>query len=210
MIKFPQNFLWGAATSAYQVEGNNINADWWPWEKKVGHENSGVACRHYESYEQDFDIAKSLHHNAHRLSIEWARIEPEEGKFSEKELKHYVDVISALRARNIEPMVTLHHFTNPVWFAESGGWENRRSVERFARYGDAVIRALAKHVHYWITINEPTIYASHAYLFGWWPPQAKSYRKTKAVYDNFVSAHIQAHRLIHQIYKDLKLPAPYV
>ncbi|MCX5714031.1 MAG: family 1 glycosylhydrolase, partial [Candidatus Omnitrophica bacterium] len=134
MIKFPQDFLWGAATSAYQVEGDNVNSDWWQWEKDKGKENSGAACRHYEFYEQDFDLAKSLNHNAHRISIEWSRIEPEEGKFIEQELRHYLNVVLALRSRNIEPVVTLHHFTNPDWFAKSGGWYNRRSITNFARY----------------------------------------------------------------------------
>ena len=210
MIKFPRDFLWGAATSSYQVEGGNINADWWQWEKEAGKVNSGLACRHYELYEQDFDLAKSLNHNAHRFSIEWSRIEPEEGKFSQEALKHYLDVILALRARNIEPIVTLHHFTNPVWLSKSGGWEDRRAVGYFTRYCDFVCRALAKHVHYWITINEPTIYYSHGYIFGVWPPQAKSFLKAKLVEDNMVSAHIQAYRRIHKIYREENLPNPAV
>ncbi len=210
MIKFPKDFLWGAATSSYQVEGNNVHADWWPWEKKAGHENSGQACRHYELYEQDFDLVKSLNHNAHRLSIEWSRIEPEEGNFLQKELKHYLDVILALRARQIEPMVTLHHFTNPNWFSVSGGWADKRSVKRFIRYCEQVVRVLAPHVHYWVTINEPTIYFSHAYMFGWWPPQAKSYLQAKAVHDNFVSAHIHAYRRIKEIYKELNIAPPSI
>ena len=210
MIKFPQNFLWGAATSSYQVEGNNTNADWFSWELKSGHQNSGAACRHYELYKQDFDLAKGLHHNAHRLSIEWSRIEPQEGQFSPKELQHYIDVMLALRKRNIEPMVTLHHFTNPIWFSASGGWLDRRSVERFTRYSDFVVRGLGKHVHYWMTINEPTIYTSHSYLFGWWPPQEKSLWKTLAVQANLLRAHIKAYHLIHKIYKEFGLPVPAV
>ena len=210
MIKFPQDFLWGATTSAYQVEGGNLNSDWWQWEKEAGKENSGSACRHYEFYEQDFDLAKSLNHNSHRLSLEWGRIEPQEGKFSQDELQHYIGVILSLRGRNIEPMVTLHHFTNPVWFAKSGGWENKRSVEWFLRYCDFVVRALAKHVHYWITINEPTIYISHSYIFGAWPPQEKSYLKAKIVHDNLLSAHIKAYRLIHKIYQEIRIPNPAV
>ena len=99
MIQFPKTFYWGAATSSYQVEGNNTNADWWPWEISTGKEHSGDACRHYELYAQDFDLAKSLHHNAHRLSIEWSRIEPREGEFSREELGHYIKVITALRER---------------------------------------------------------------------------------------------------------------
>jgi beta-glucosidase len=210
MIKFPRDFLWGAATSSYQVEGNNSNADWWQWEKENGKENSGAACRHYELYERDFDLAKSLNHNAHRLSIEWSRIEPEEGSFSQKELKHYLDVILALRARNIEPIVTLHHFTNPAWLSKSGGWTNQKVIALFSRYCDFVCRGLAEHVRYWITINEPTIYYSHAYIFGVWPPQAKSFLKAKRVEDNMVSGHIQAYRLIHKIYKEKDLPEPAV
>ena len=210
MMKFPQNFLWGAATSAYQVEGGNVNSDWWQWEKDTGKENSGPACRHYEFYKQDFDLAQSLNHNAHRLSIEWSRVEPEERRFFEEELKHYLDVIMALRSRNIEPMVTLHHFTNPGWFSKSGGWGGRQAVARFLRYCDFVVRPLARHVRYWITINEPNVYVSHAYIMGVWPPQIKSYLKAKAVQDNFVSAHIQAFGLIHKIYKELNLPEPSV
>lgn len=210
MIKFPQNFLWGASTSAYQVEGDNINSDWWQWEKDRGIENSGLACRHYSLYEQDFDLIKTLNHNAHRLSIEWSRIEPEEGKFSQEELKHYIDVILSLRARDVEPMVTLHHFTNPTWFTKSGGWENREAAAKFLRYCDIVVNSLAKHVHYWITINEPMIYIYHAYIAGAWPPQVKSYLKAKAVGNNFISAHVNAYRLIHKIYKELSYPEPSI
>ncbi len=209
-MQFPKNFLWGAATSSYQVEGDNPNADWWEWEKMAGKENSGRACGHYELYAQDFDLAKDLNHNAHRLSIEWSRIEPQEGKFSQKELQHYIDVILALRARNIEPMVTLHHFTSPIWLSAKQGWENDRVVPLFLRFSDFVVRGLAKHVRYWITINEPTVYTSHAYVIGAWPPQQKSYWKARSVYDHFVAGHIQVYRRIHQIYQEFHLPSPMV
>jgi len=210
MMKFPRDFLWGAATAAYQVEGGNDRSDWWRWEKEAGKENSGFACRHYDLYELDFELARGLGHNAHRLSVEWSRIEPEEGKFSDVALKHYVDVILALRARNIEPVVTLHHFTNPVWLADCGGWENKKSVAAFLRYSEFVVRALAKHVRYWITINEPTIYATHAYLFGVWPPQMKVFSRAKRVERHMISAHIKAYRLIHKIYKEYALFKPAV
>jgi len=210
MIKFPHDFLWGAATSAYQVEGNNVNSDWWQWEKKTGREESGLACRHYDLYKQDFNLAQRLHHNAHRFSIEWSRIEPRPGKFSRKELKHYLDVILALKRRNIEPIVTLHHFTNPLWFNKSGGWVNTRSVIYFRRYCKFVIPSLAKYVRYWVTINEPTIYISHAYILGIWPPQVRSYLKAAAVEENLAWAHVKAYRLIHDIYKKLKLSKPSV
>lgn len=210
MIQFPKNFLWGAATSSYQVEGGNTHADWWSWEKRAGKENSGHACRHYELYRKDFDLAEKLHHNAHRFSIEWSRIEPKEGKFSQKAISHYRDVLAALRERGIEPVVTLHHFTNPIWFAESGNWIHPKAVDRFLRFCDVVVRALAKDVHYWITVNEPTIYLSHAFILGVWPPQDKSFLKAAAVEENLVSAHIKAYRLIHKIYKERGFPEPAV
>ena len=210
MIRFPKDFLWGAATAAYQLEGGNCHADWWRWEKKAGKENSGDACRHYDLYELDFELARGLGHNAHRLSVEWSRVEPEEGKFSEVALKHYVDVILALRARNIEPVVTLHHFTNPAWLADLGGWENKKSVVFFQRYSEHVVRALAKHVRYWITVNEPTIYFSHAYLFGVWPPQERSLWKAITVKNRLAAAHIKTYRLIHKIYKESSLSSPAV
>ncbi len=210
MIKFPSDFLWGAAASSYQVEGGNLHADWWAWEKAAGKEPSGQACRHYELFEQDFDLARGLGHNAHRMSIEWARVEPEEGKFSDKELRHYAAVIQALRSRGIEPVVTLHHFTNPQWFSRQGGWENKRAVALFARYCDVVVRALAGQVHYWITINEPTIFFSHAYFLGAWPPQGRSFFRALAVHDRLARAHIEAYQLIHRIYKDTNLPRPAV
>ncbi len=210
MIKFPQDFLWGAATSAYQVEGDNANSDWFQWEKEFKKEHSAGACRHYQLYEEDFELAKSLNHNAHRLSIEWARIEPQEGKFSNEELNHYIAVILALRKRNIEPVVTLHHFTNPVWLSKKNGWENKKTVDYFLRYCDFVVRSLGKHVKYWTTINEPTIYSSHAYIFGVWPPQIKSLKRALKVKDNLVRAHIKAYRLMHGIYKELNLPKPAI
>lgn len=210
MIKFPKDFWWGAATSSYQVEGNNSNADWWAWEKRAGKELSGQACHHYELYAQDFDIAKSLNHNAHRLSIEWSRIEPQEGKFDQREIQHYVQVIKALRDRGIEPMVTLHHFTNPSWLSEKGAWTKREIVAYFNRYSKVMVEALADQVTFWMTINEPTIYLSHSYLFGQWPPQEKSLIKAKAVYDHMVSAHIEVYHTIHRIYAEKSLPAPQV
>lgn len=211
MIEFPKGFLWGAATSAYQVEGNNVNSDWWAWEKAAGlKEPSGRACRHYELYRQDFDLAKSLNHNAHRLSLEWSRIEPEEGKFSSRELGHYQDVILSLKERNLEPIITLHHFSNPLWFARLGGWQNRKASNYFLRFVEQVVNRFANQVRYWVTINEPLVYVYHAYILGFWPPQAKSLLKARQVEKNLVSAHLKAYRLIHSIYRNNKLNQPYV
>jgi len=211
MLKFPQNFFWGAATSAYQVEGNNQNCDWWEWEKKVGlKEVSGLACRHYELFKEDFDLAKELNHNAHRLSIEWSRVEPQEGEFSKKEIEHYIDVILALKQRNLEPIVTLHHFTNPLWFARLGGWQNKKAVYYFLQYVSRIVEALCANVRYWVTINEPMVYVYHAYILGNWPPQENSFLKARRVTDNLAISHAQAYKLIHSIYKQKDLTPPAV
>ncbi|MBL7151206.1 MAG: glycoside hydrolase family 1 protein [Candidatus Omnitrophica bacterium] len=210
MIKFPEGFYWGAAASAYQVEGNNKNSDWWEWEKKSGKEPSGDACGHYQLYKEDFALARELNHNAHRLSIEWARIEPQEGKFCLDEITHYKEVIASLRQCNIEPVVTLHHFTNPVWFAGSGGWKNPAAADLFLRYVEKIVGALAEEVHFWVTINEPMVYAYHAYILGAWPPQERSYLQAKKVITNLISAHVKAYRAIHDIYKRRNLKPPAV
>lgn len=210
MINFPRKFLWGAATSSYQVEGGNSNCDWWVWEKGSAKAESASACRHYELYKEDFDLAKALGHNAHRFSIEWSRIEPRQGEFSEPEIAHYKDVILSLRERNIEPVITLHHFTNPLWFSKSGGWLNKKSCYYFLRYTEKIIEAFGGNVRYWITINEPSVYIYYSYILGDWPPQEKSLLKAGRVQDNMAIAHIKAYRLIHSMYKARELPAPDV
>ncbi len=211
MISFPQNFLWGAVTSSYQVEGGNNNCDWWLWEQESKLKDvSAGACRHYELYKQDFDLAKSLNHNAHRLSIEWSRIEPKEGQFSSLEISHYKEVIAALRERNIEPVVTLHHFTNPLWFTKLGGWTSTKSSFYFLRYARNIVEALGDNVRYWVTINEPSVYIYYSYILGAWPPQQKSILKASYVQDNMALSHIKAYRLIHGIYKNKGFSSPSV
>jgi beta-glucosidase len=211
MFVFPKSFFWGAGISAYQVEGNNINSDWWEWEKKVGlRETSGLTCRHYELYKEDFNLASSLNHNAHRFSIEWSRIEPKEGRFSTKEIEHYQDVILSLREHNIEPIVTLHHFTNPIWFANLGGWLNKNAQKYFLHYVERIVEALCDKVRFWVTINEPIVYVYHSYILGVWPPQQASFLKAKFVTDNLIISHIKAYKLIHRIYERRKLPPPFI
>ena len=168
--EFPKGFYWGAATASYQVEGGIENTDWAKAAREGRVPVCGRACDHYHRYEEDFDIAKSLGHNAHRLSIEWARIEPEEGKFNEKEIEHYRDVLNALRARGIEPFITLWHFTLPLWFSESGGFERKDSPEVFARYCAYVVSKLNDLCKNFSTINEPNVFGSNGWLRGSWPP----------------------------------------
>ncbi|HNQ50436.1 MAG TPA: glycoside hydrolase family 1 protein [Candidatus Omnitrophota bacterium] len=211
MMRFPDKFLWGAATSAHQVEGNNTNSDWWHWEQRGGGKApSAGACRHYERYREDFDLAGSLGHTCHRLSVEWSRIEPRQGEFSAEAIAHYKDVIAALRERSIEPVVTLHHFTSPQWFAEQGGWACPRAADHFLAYVNRIVSELAGSVTYWVTINEPLIYVFYGYIVGDWPPNVRSLPKALAARNNFLRSHVRAYRLIHAIYEKRGLPRPKV
>lgn len=231
VLKFPNGFFWGSATSSYQVEGGCDN-DWTAWEKKKAAEQAarggstyhkpedpellaeagkpenyvcGRACDHYHRYEEDFDIAKSLNQNAHRFSIEWSRIEPEEGKFDEKEIEHYRRVVRALKARGIEPFITLWHYTHPRWFLERGGWTDSGAKDRFLRYAARVVDALQDEVKYWITYNEPETVARDGYLLGTRPPFKKNPFLASKALDTLVDIHNAAYGLIHQIDRDAKV-----
>ena len=164
--KFPPKFLWGAATAAHQVEGNNINSDNWLLERAPNtmyKEPSGDACDHYHLYEQDINQLADLGFNAYRFSIEWARIEPEKGFFSRAELEHYRRMLEACHKRELTPLVTYSHFTLPRWFAYQGAWENPESSDLFARYCEKSTAHLGDLIAYGATFNEPDI----PYLFHW-------------------------------------------
>lgn len=211
MLKFPHDFLWGAATSSHQVEGNNRNNDWWKWESggKVN-EASGSACDQWGLYKSDFKLAKSLNHNAHRFSLEWSRIEPEEGKFSSEAIFHYKEMVKDLRALGMEPIITLNHFTLPLWFYERGGWLGESSGRIFARFAERAARELGEDVRYWLTINEPVGNISSAYVDGTWPPGERYMRKAAKVFAAMLKAHCLAYAAIHRAYNEKNRPAPKV
>ncbi len=167
---FPKGFYWGASAASYQVEGGIENTDWAEAAREGRVPVCGRACDHYHRYEEDFDLAKSLGHNAHRLSVEWARIEPEEGRFDEAAIAHYRKVLEALHARGITPMVTLWHFTLPLWFSVRGGFERSDSPELFARYCAYVTKELGDLCSFFSTMNEPIVVTSNGWLRGSWPP----------------------------------------
>jgi beta-glucosidase len=195
---FPKGFLWGASTSSHQVEGHNRNNDWWAWEQAGRvREPSGAACDQYNRFREDFDLAASLHHTAHRFSIEWSRVEPREGERDQAALAHYRDVVLALRERGIEPIPTLHHFTNPLWLAAKGGWTNPLVVDRFRRYTQWVAEALGDQVTYWLTINEPLVYSNMHYLDGAGPPGARDVGQAFQVIEHLVRAHAASFHAIH-------------
>lgn len=157
MSKFPEGFLLGAATAAHQVEGNNTNSDCWAQEQMPHSsykEPSGPACDHYHRYAEDIRLMKEAGLNAYRFSIEWARIQPEEGVFDEEQIEHYRKVIRCCKENGLEPVVTLFHFSSPVWLIRKGGWEADSVVEDFANYAAYVIRALGSELRYVCTINE--------------------------------------------------------
>lgn len=200
-LRFPEGFVWGAGLSAHQAEGGNRANDWWRFEaegKVASGERSGDACDHYRRFREDFALARELGHSAHKLSVEWARIEPEPGVFDEAELAHYSEVVSTLRGLGVEPFVTLHHFTNPLWFADAGGWEDPASPERFAAYVRRVATELAGSVHYWVTLNEPMLVAGQGYVRGLWPPERRDVRAAFRVAANLARAHALAHDALRE------------
>jgi len=193
ILKFPKGFYWGTATSAYQVEGGIRN----DWSNAGGKYDAGIACDHYNRFEEDFDLAKSTNNNAHRFSIEWARIEPEEGKFDKNEIEHYRKVILALKKRNLEPFVTLNHYTLPIWFADKGGWLYKKNIKYFIRYAEFLVKSLPQ-VKFWITFNEPYLYSSFSFFEKRWPPFKKNFFKFLKVLNNLLDAHNKTYQIIHK------------
>jgi len=200
--KFPEGFLWGSASSSHQAEGGNNN-DWTDWEKIPGHildgSQSGRACDHYNRYEEDFDIAKSLNQNAQRISVEWARIEPEEGKWDMDEVVHYRKVLQAIKDRGMQVMFTCWHFTLPKWFAAKGGWESPDAIDRFGRYVELLASEYGDLVDIWITINEPMVYLLQSYGAGVWPPGVRNQFRSVHVFGKMTLAHRRAYKVIHRI-----------
>ncbi len=224
MSLFPKDFLWGASTSAHQTEGGNHNqwtvweletaksraaqADYhlhdyvsWPWIKKAATNPSNYVSDklgdHYRHYKDDLKLLRDLNMNAFRFSIEWSRVEPEEGAWNTEALKHYKDYLSELKRLEVEPVVTLFHFSLPVWFADKGGFARRANVKYFTRFTKKVIEELGQNFRYVITINEPEIYVSESYRRQSWPPNISSRRQAWWVMHNLALAHKRASKLIH-------------
>ncbi|WP_154796122.1 glycoside hydrolase family 1 protein [Occultella kanbiaonis] len=161
-LVFPDGFRWGAATAAHQIEGNNLNNDWWPREHAPGTsiaEPSGDACDSYHRYGEDITLLAELGLDTYRFSIEWSRIEPEEGFVSRAEIAHYQRMVEACQAAGLTPMVSLMHFTVPRWFADDGGWRSAKAVDRFRRFTELALPIVADGVPWVCTINEPNIAA---------------------------------------------------
>jgi beta-glucosidase len=208
-LHFPDGFLWGAGTAAYQVEGGNTGSNWWEFEQIPGVIKNGdrttQAVNHYNLYEDDFDLMKEMNLNSYRFSIEWSRIEPEKGVFNDTEIEHYRSVLEALHKRGIEPMVTLWHFTIPVWFEQEGGWENKNASTYFSEYVEFVVQNLGDETNLWVTMNEPMAYITLGYMTAKWPPAKHDYAAVPIVFSHILDAHKKAYTVIHHLDKDAQV-----
>lgn len=194
-------FLFGAGTSSHQVEGGNSNNDWWEWERTRPFPLRSLrAADSWNRYGEDIVLATQLGHTAHRISLEWSRIETQEGRFNPEAIEHYKKLLQEIRSSGMKTFVTLHHFTNPLWLSRKGGWESSRTPELFARYTKYVAQHLGDHVDFWITINEPMVYALQSYGKGIWPPNKKNAWAVWKVVWNMARGHVLAYRVLHQVH----------
>jgi beta-glucosidase len=201
---FPRGFLWGTATASHQVEGNNTNNQWWAWEQLGGkikeNHQSIVACEWSQGrWREDFERASETNQNAHRLSIEWSKVQPAEDQWDESELDRYLEMLRSLTERKMVPLVTLNHFSIPIWLSEQGGWENPETAELFEHFTRRVVKALKDYTSYWITINEPNVYAFNSYLLGDFPPGKNDLFLTIRVLINLLRGHARSYHAIHEI-----------
>lgn len=229
---FAKHFFWGASTSAHQVEGN-LHNQWTVWELENAralaaqaeyHYNefpswervkdeaknphnyvSGMATDHAHRYKEDFDLLQRMNMNSYRFSIEWSRIEPEEGRWNAESIAYYKDYLKELKRRDIEPVVTLFHFTLPVWFVEKGGFEHRGNVRYFIRYVEKIITELGHDMKWIITLNEPEVYVAGGYITQMWPPAQRSKWKAFRVLNNLALAHNRAAKFIHKSSRKYKV-----
>ncbi len=156
---FPKDFLWGSATAAHQIEGNNIHSSNWYNEQEMlkngkKGEASGTACNHYNMVEEDIKLLKDLGHQAYRMGVEWARIEPSEGEFNKEATEHYIRELSLLKKNGIKTFVTLVHFSVPKWFADIGDFQNLENLKYFERYLNYILPKISPYVDFWNVINE--------------------------------------------------------
>jgi beta-glucosidase len=207
---FPKGFLWGTATASHQVEGNNTNNNWYAWEE-AGHtvHKSGLAADWWGGrWREDFDRAAETGQNAHRLSVEWSRIQPTPDTWDEDAIEKYRTMLRGLKERGITPMVTLHHFTDPLWITERGAWESQDIVPLFERYVRKAVDAFKEYCTLWCTINEPTGYALNGYIttgVDSFPPGKNNLKLAMQVQANLIRGHAAAYRAIHLIQPEARV-----
>ena len=202
---FKKDFLFGVATSAHQVEGDSHNS-WTDWEESCDEQKkprvqhvSGKACEHWKNYKEDIQLIKKLGVKAYRFSIAWDKVEPSSGKFNQEALKHYQDVCDELIVNDIQPVITLHHYTDPLWFFDRGGFEKEENIKYFVRFCKTVFSTLHPRVHMWFTFNSPDGYAFKGYHQGMVPPGKKDMNLACIVYKNLLEAHVQTYNALKQL-----------
>jgi beta-glucosidase len=202
-LEFPKGFLWGVSTAAHQVEGGNNQNQWFDWElagKIKSGDRSHDACNWWNNPECDFDLARDMGLNAMRLSIEWSRVEPEEGLWNTQSLQRYRELLQGLRERGIRPVLCLHHFTHPRWFEQQGGFLHPQAPMQFERFARKVAGALGDLCQHWVTFNEPNVYAAFGYVLGEFPPGKIGQVGTALrVISAQARAHLLAYRAIHEL-----------
>ena len=201
MLSFPDGFMWGVATAGHQIEGGNVFSDWYAWEhqgKVKNGDTSDVACGSWEHLERDLEAIKALGVNAYRFSVEWARIEPKVNRFEDSVIERYKDFVTMLIENGVQPILTLNHFVLPQWFSEIGGWEDRENLPYFRRFVSRIVSSMGENIHYWVTINEPNVYAVMSYLMGEWPPEIKDMGRAMRVLANLLYAHSEAYDVIKE------------
>jgi beta-glucosidase len=204
---FPKGYLWGTATASHQVEGGNTNNNWYKWEQE-GHtaHMSGQASDWWGGrWKEDFDRAAEGGQNAHRLSVEWSRIQPAPDRWDEDALERYRTMLRGLHARGITPMVTLHHFTDPLWLTEMKAWETEAVVPVFEKFVRKTVEALKEYCSLWCTINEPNVYALEGYVRGHFPPGSGNIKMALKVQSNMARAHAAAYYAIHEIQPEARV-----
>lgn len=198
----PESFLLGTATASLQIEGGDRNNSWYRW-VQTGHVKDGTSCiiadDHWNRVTEDIALMKQLRQQTYRMSLEWSRIEPARGQFDKDAIGHYRLEIQQLVNAGIRPLVTLHHFSNPLWLEDAGAWVNPAVVDLFERYTAYVVENLGDLVSDWCTINEPNVYLAKGYVTGGWPPSDISITKYFRGARNMITAHIKSYRKIHQV-----------
>lgn len=200
-FKLKENLLLGTATAATQIEGGDKNNNWYRFaeEGKVDDKTSPYrADDHYNLWREDIDLMADIGLEIYRFGIEWSRIEPERDVFDESVLAHYREEIEYMRSKGIRPMLTLHHFTNPLWFEDMGAWAHKDSADIFLAFAERVVDYLGDIVDDYITINEPNVYNLNSFFYGIWPPEHKSLSEFVKVFSNMTASHVRAYNMIHQ------------
>ncbi len=191
-VSFPDRFLWGTATAAHQIEGGNVNNDWWEFEHDPTSgcvDVSGDACDSFNRYPEDIALVADLGLAAYRFSLEWSRIEPAEGEFSRVALDHYRRMAATCHEHGVSPVVTFHHFTHPRWLADAGTWEALHAPDRFARYCERVTAHLGDLIDLACTLNEPNVVATMGWRHGIFPPRVRDRVRRDVVNQALVTAH---------------------